>query len=236
MDDEEELIESIVRLKRVARGADEATREAIGPVLAYLEALAGPTLNRSQAARLLGVSHTAVARWISKGDISTVLTPHGRNEIPTSDVVGLRERLDPTAAGRSNLALARAIHGLRAEAEALEIRPLLPRQLGEWIRERHGSAEIQSLVFHRVVTERLDEGMVVDAKARLRRWTNERRIHPGWADEWERLLSRPLAEIAKVISADDAHARTLRQSSPFAGALSEHERRRVREEIARALT
>ena len=233
---EEELIGSIVRLKRVARNADDSTRKEIAPVLAYLEDLVGPTLSRSQTARLLGVSHTAIARWIKKGDITTVPTPHGRQKIPISDVVRLRERLNRTTGRPSSLALADAIHDLRAEAEELDVRPLLPRGLAGKIRERHGSAAIQSLVFHRAVAARLNEGLVFDANSRLRRWTSERRIHPGWAEEWERLLSRPLAEIAKAISTDSARARTLRQSSPFAGALSEHERRRIRDEIAKAST
>ena len=41
-------------------------------------------------------------------------------------------------------------------------------------------------------------------------------------------------EIVKAISADSEYARTLRQSSPFAGALTEHERRRVLDAVAKA--
>jgi hypothetical protein len=229
---EDELIESIVRLRRVARSADDPMREELAPVLAYLDTLAGPTLGCSEAARLLGVSHTAVARWISKGDITTAPTPRGRKEIPTSEVVRLLERLGRKPRGPGSLAS--AIHDLRAEAATLDVRPLLPRGFGARVNERHGSAEIQSLVFHRAVAARLTEEMVFDAKLRLHRWTNERRIHSLWAEEWYRLLARPLTEITKAISTDNAHARTLRQSSPFAGALSEHERRRIREEIAGA--
>jgi hypothetical protein len=37
----------------------------------------------------------------------------------------------------------------------------------------------------------------------------------------------PLPEVAKAISSDTARARELRQTSPFAGALTEQERRRL---------
>jgi hypothetical protein len=44
-------------------------------------------------------------------------------------------------------------------------------------------------------------------------------------------LRRPLAEIREAIAADDQRGRDLRQNSPFAGALSEPERRRILAEI-----
>ena len=233
MPHKEQLVDSIVRLKRVARRSDDATRDELEPVLARLEQLVGPTLNRSQVARLLGVSHTAVSRWIDKGDVATVLTSRGRREIPTSEAVALRERLGQTAS-ESSLALAREIHRLRVEADELDVSSLLPRHAVERARDRHGRADLISLAYHRAVAARLDRGVVFDARRRLQRWVRERRIDPRWAREWQELLSRPESEIAKVISADNEHTRTLRQSSPFPGVLTEHERRRVLEAIANA--
>lgn len=52
-----------------------------------------------------------------------------------------------------------------------------------------------------------------------------------YANEWLDLLKRPVHEIRKAISADDQRGRDLRQSSPFAGLLSEPEWRRILEEV-----
>jgi len=41
------------------------------------------------------------------------------------------------------------------------------------------------------------------------------------------VLALPLPRIAKTISADTKRARELRQTSPFAGVLTEQERRRL---------
>jgi hypothetical protein len=52
-----------------------------------------------------------------------------------------------------------------------------------------------------------------------------------YADQWEELLRRRLTEIRHAITADDQRGRDLRQNSPFAGVLSEPERRRILAEI-----
>ena len=41
--------------------------------------------------------------------------------------------------------------------------------------------------------------------------------------EWGRILEMPIYRIAKTISSDTPRARELRQTSPFAGVLSEQE-------------
>jgi hypothetical protein len=51
------------------------------------------------------------------------------------------------------------------------------------------------------------------------------RIDPRWYQEWDRVLSRPIGDIRAAISADTPAKRQLRQTSPFAGALTEQERR-----------
>jgi hypothetical protein len=45
------------------------------------------------------------------------------------------------------------------------------------------------------------------------------------------LLAKPVHEVRKVISADNQLSGDLRQSSPFAGELSEPERRRILEAV-----
>ena len=75
--------------------------------------------------------------------------------------------------------------------------------------------------------------MVVDARKRLARWRAQGRIPPRHAAEWERLLSLPPDKLARAIITDSARGRDLRQNSPFAGALTEPERRRAEQAAAR---
>ena len=72
------------------------------------------------------------------------------------------------------------------------------------------------------------QGRTVDeARRRLWRWEERGRIHPRWARQWRTILEQPTEVIADVLAADTERSRALRQSSPFAGALTEHERRAV---------
>lgn len=121
----------------------------------------------------------------------------------------------------------------RRSREAIGLDRLLPRR-----RHRtHRIPELYALAYHRLVAERLDEQLVDEARNRLCRWRGDGRIHPRLAQEWDRILAMPLPEIAKGISADTKHARELRQSSPFAGVLTEQERRRLLRAVEeRALT
>jgi hypothetical protein len=222
--DTSQTIEEILRLRRAEGLADPLLRGELKSVRAFLEDLAGPTVSRAQAARLLGVSQTAFDRWINKGEVSVVITPRGRREVPLSELVGLLEEIRQLGdrGGRRPLAAAiRARH--RRSAETADLDRLIPRRG----RRGHRVAELQALAYHRLVAERLDEDLVDDARRRLRKWRSEGRIHPRWSEEWERILALPLPRIAKAISADTKRMRELRQTSPFAGVLTEQERRRL---------
>lgn len=87
------------------------------------------------------------------------------------------------------------------------------------------------MAYHRAVAARLDERLIREARERLDRWRRTNGIHPVYAKEWEEVLSRPPDEVARVIARDASDARALRQSSPFAGALHEDERRRIIEAV-----
>lgn len=222
------LIENVVRLRAAERMAADRVRREIEPVLSFLERLVGPTVTRADAARLLGVSHTALDRWIDNGDIAAVVTPRGRREIPLSELVDLLEEVEPRRDESGRLALASVIRDRRRRAETMDDEELLPVRRRRPVEPgTHRRAELRALAYHRAVARRLDERIVNDARKRLRRWREEGRIHPRWADEWERILALPLPRIAKLISSDSERLRELRQSSPFAGVLNEQERRRL---------
>ena len=51
---------------------------------------------------------------------------------------------------------------------------------------------------------------------------------PRCEQEWRHMLERPVDEIASAMVSESDHAQWLRQSSPFAGALSPQEVREIR--------
>jgi hypothetical protein len=219
----EPLIDNIVRLRRAERLADPLVRDEIAPAREFLEDFLGPAVRPSQAARLLGISQPSLTRWMEAGAIATVTTPEGRREIPLSELLDLVEEVHRMREHGSKRPVARVIRDRERRAqESVDLDRVLPRR-----KRGHRSAELQALAYHRVVADRLSDELVRRALRRLHRWRHENRIHPRWADEWEAVLSRPLSQIARAISADTPNARSLRQTSPFAGVLNEQERRRL---------
>ncbi len=105
--------------------------------------------------------------------------------------------------------------GFRLRLEVEPIGPALPR------------AERRSLALHgRVLDHLLRDPDGVRARAR-RNLVVIRRANPEaapWLDEWERLVNGPLHELGAMLISTDDHACALRQSSPFAGVLSQEER------------
>jgi excisionase family DNA binding protein len=219
-----QLVEHMLRLRRLEATADPASRSELREVRAFLEDLAGPTIPRAEAARLLNVSQTALDRWLDKGEIAVVRTPGGRREVPLSELLDLLEEVDAARAAGAKRPLARIIRERqRRLSEEIDLNRLLPPRRSR----NHRVPELQSLAYHRLLAERLDEHLVDEARRRLRRWRENGRIHPRWAEEWERVLAKPIPRIAGAIAADTKGARELRQTSPFAGALTEQERRRL---------
>jgi len=96
----------------------------------------------------------------------------------------------------------------------------------------HRTAERRSLALHRLVAERLDAKLLARAQVRVAEWlaTNGPVDH-RWAEQWRELLVRPLPEIRKYLIEDSERMRDLRQSTPFAGAISEEERRKILREV-----
>ena len=91
----------------------------------------------------------------------------------------------------------------------------------------HRLIDERSLAFHRLVAEKLhtDPTLLDLARANLARWEAgaSPRLHPVLA-EWRALIDAPLDDLLAVLTCEDERATRLRQSSPFAGALSPEER------------
>lgn len=222
----ERLIRNVVRLRRAERASQ--VHEDVAAVRADLEGDVGETVGRAMAARLLGVSQTALDRWIASGDVPVVITRTGRREVPRNALLGLMEAVEESRrSGESRNPLAAVLRGRRVDVEGMDIETDQHNRRRYAPRHGHRDAELRGLAYHRAVAGRLDERIVQDARDRLARWRAEGRIDPRYALEWEGILDQPIARVAKLIVKDTPLARDLRQSSPLAGVLSQPERRRV---------
>jgi hypothetical protein len=95
----------------------------------------------------------------------------------------------------------------------------------------HRTAELRSIELHRLVAEHLrrEPELLLDrARDRVARWIEDGGpVPPSVAVRWRTLLGRPLPVIVAALVDDCEEMRDLRQSSPFAGALSQDERVQV---------
>jgi hypothetical protein len=223
-DEKRTLFEHLLLLRRASR--ELPLNRDLATVRAYLEGQLGETMSLRMAAELLGVSHTALQRWIARGDLPTVFTPRGRNEIPVDALLDLRESTDHArlTGGRGRHVLEPAMTMARDRAERLQPDTLVS-DLEEG--EGHRPAELRGLAYHRAIAQRLRRADVDEARRIVWKWRGQGRIDPRYAEEWDALLSGSMAEIKQALGDDSAHMRDMRQNSPFAGLLSEAERRRV---------
>ncbi|UGS36771.1 MerR family transcriptional regulator [Capillimicrobium parvum] len=225
-DRKQQLFEDIVRLRRAERTCS-APRDIV-TVRSHLEQELGDSVSRSLAARLLGVSHTGLQRWIDAGDVPVVLTRSGRQEVPISALVDLYESTETVrSSGRRRLhVMEPTLVAARTRASTLDASKLLsPTDMAS--ADPHDRAERRSRAYHAAVARTLRRDTVRDALHQLWRWNEEGKIDPRYAEEWETVLGRPIPEIKQVLTEDSQWARDLRQNSPFAGALSEPERRKI---------
>jgi hypothetical protein len=171
-------------------------------------------------------------RWIDAGDVPVVVAPSGKQEVPIPALVDLYEATSSARdSGRRRLhVMEPAMAEGRTRAEALDPRRLLSFA-DDGPNDPHDRAERRNRAYHAAVARRLSKDTVRRALHQVWQWSEEGNIDPRYADEWEALLRRPLPEIKRVLTEDSQRARDLRQSSPFAGALSEPERRKILEEI-----
>jgi len=223
--DYEALFDDLVRLRR-AEGRPPGNADVVA-VRLHLEELIGPTVRPAFAARALGVSPPALRRWVQKGDVPTVIGPDGRRAVPLPALLELKEGVEEERRVGRRHALEGAVLEARRRAERLPRDLAAPREAGGVRRE---ASDRRSLAYHRAVARRLDRPMAEMALAVVRQWRSRGNIDPRYAEAWEDLLQGPLPSIRKVLEGEGEESRDLRQNSPFAGVLSEPERRAVTEQ------
>ena len=226
VDRKQELFENIVRLRRAGREIPGSVD--VSAVRRALERDLGETVSRRLAARILGVSHTALDRWIKAGDLPLVYSAQGRVEVPVPALLDLYESVEADRAeGERRYALAPTMVRQRNAAQSLD----LQRFQQDTERSGHERARARSLAYHRAVAERLRSPMVEEARHVLLRWRDQGRIDDRYAARWEQLLNQPLPELRNALVDESQQYDDLRQNSPFAGLLSEPERRRIVQEV-----
>ena len=94
--------------------------------------------------------------------------------------------------------------------------------------------QIRNLWLHQAVARKI----VIDPERTLQRArVNLRRLHAAhprgmaarWLYKWERLLDRPVDDLLEALTSRSERGCELRQNSPFAGVLTQHERGRILE-------
>lgn len=223
----EALLENILRLRRAER--DMPGNHDVVAVRTALEEGLGETVSQRLAARFLGTSHSALQRWIRSGDLPLVFNRAGKEEVPVVELVRLREAVDDERGkGRRHILEPKLTAG-HARAERLRPEQLLQNEEG---RSGHGRPERRSLAYHRALSKQLRRPMVDEALHVIWKWRDQGKLDERYARQWEDVLQQPVTEVRKAISTDSPFARDLRQNSPFAGMLTEAERRKISNEIS----
>ena len=98
----------------------------------------------------------------------------------------------------------------------------------------HGRVDERSLAMHQLVAQKLraDPALLDKARENLRRWQSTEGSPSQTLAEWENILSFPASRVAQFLEERSDRATRLRQSSPFAGILTEAERQTIYESYA----
>jgi hypothetical protein len=93
----------------------------------------------------------------------------------------------------------------------------------------HRLNEERSIEYHRFIAERLlREPEILDmARRRVAEWLAARKTAPFYARKWAEILAADADSVAAFLVDRGELATELRQSTPFAGAISPQERRRI---------
>jgi hypothetical protein len=112
--------------------------------------------------------------------------------------------------------------------------------LGFLAMDPHKLGEERSIAYHGAIAERMrrQPEVLENARERVRGWMEAGDAAPFYARKWNEVLAGELTEVAAFLTDRSELAIELRQSSPFAGALSPQERWRIfretRERLAEA--
>jgi hypothetical protein len=130
---------------------------------------------------------------------------------------------------------AQRMQRLRKRRRAEGLKPVVswvPEISAQVVYSSHRLAEARSLAMHCVIARKIekDQTLLLIAEKNIDRWTGQRvGSKPAWLREWQRLLRLPWQQIAALVTEPSENGARLRQSSPFAGILTNAERWRIYE-------
>ena len=95
----------------------------------------------------------------------------------------------------------------------------------------HSRLDERSLAMHRLIARKVaaNPTLLDAARANVRRWQKTDGSPLSALSEWENILGGPTDQVVRFLAAPSERATRLRQSSPFAGILTETERRAIYE-------
>ena len=161
------------------------------------------------AMRLTGRSRNTIKRWVDRELLTGFRNPTNRELFVPRDQLMRLVNLSSATTERP---------GSRAAS----------RRAGATDHNRHREAEVRSLEMHRRIADRIrrDPAVLKRALERTAGWLDGSVSFAGsrsYAERWHELLTGPRAQLVQMLTGDDEAARALRQSSPFAGTLSNRE-------------
>lgn len=136
----------------------------------------------------------------------------------------------------SALSAAERMRRLRERRKAAGLKPVVawipaePETLPTY--SSHRLLEARSLAMHAVIARKIerDPKLLEIARSNVDRWSAQRDSDSlAWLGQWREILKQPWQNIAALITEPGENAARLRQSSPFAGILTNQERWRIYE-------
>ena len=131
------------------------------------------------------------------------------------------------------------VTGKSHEATDVADHPTTPHgTVGQWRNELgdavvgagHPHIDRRSLEMAKLIVEKIDAdpGLLQVAHENLQRWSRVRGgALPRCREEWKALLKRPWSQIRGILLDESDEGQRLRSAHPFAGLVSEKERRRI---------
>jgi hypothetical protein len=96
----------------------------------------------------------------------------------------------------------------------------------------HRLLEARSLAMHSVIARKIEHNptLLAIAHRNIERWSARwKDSPPAWLKEWQEALKQPWQHVAALITEPSEDGARVRQSSPFAGILTNEERWRIYE-------
>jgi hypothetical protein len=125
----ERVLEIAVAVRLAAREAGARAARRLRGAERLLRREIGPSVPKRRAAALLGISVTALQRWIAAGKLPVIRRPGGREEVETAPLLDLLEEVRRLREeeGRSRGVVAAAVHRLEEGGRlAPALRPNTP--------------------------------------------------------------------------------------------------------------